>query len=180
MGKRHVVALAAGALLVGGGSYAIAGAGDGPGNVPNSKRFQAELNSYQEVSSVSTPGFGEFDAWLVDPATVKFRLTYAGLEGAAFMSHIHFAQRSVNGGISVWLCGAEAPEPCPPQEGTVTGTFTAADIRGPAERGMDTFAELLRAMRAGHTYVNVHTNPKFGGGEIRGQINNQDQREFDR
>ena len=30
-------------------------------------------------------------------------------------------------------------------------------------------AELIRAMRAGATYANVHTE-RFGGGEIRGQI----------
>jgi hypothetical protein len=29
----------------------------------------------------------------------------------------------------------------------------------------------------GHTYANVHST-KFGGGEIRGQINDRDQKEY--
>ena len=169
--KRRYAGLIAFVLVLGGGSYAIAAAGsDGPGNVPQSKRFHAELNSYQEVSSVSTPGFGEFDARLVNPTTIRYTLTYH-TEGVAFMSHIHFAQRSVNGPITVWLCGAQAPEPCPPHDGTVTGVITPAEVMETG-RGIEagSFAELVRAMRAGHTYVNVHTNPRFPGGEIRGQV----------
>jgi hypothetical protein len=33
-------------------------------------------------------------------------------------------------------------------------------------------------MQAGHSYVNIHTT-RWPGGEIRGQINDEDQREFD-
>jgi hypothetical protein len=33
-------------------------------------------------------------------------------------------------------------------------------------------------MRAGHTYANAHSN-RWPNGEIRGQINDRDQREFD-
>jgi hypothetical protein len=44
-------------------------------------------------------------------------------------------------------------------------------VIGPADQGIDPgeFDELVRAMRAGVTYANVHTT-RFGGGEIRGQI----------
>jgi hypothetical protein len=172
----------AGAFCLGGGSLAIAGMGDGAGQVPQTKRFHAELNSYQEVPSASTRGFGEFDAWLENPTTLRFVLSYADLEDEAFMSHIHFAQRSVNGGISVWLCGelAQPPVPCPPHAGTVTGEITPNEVVGPSDRGIEpmAFDELLRAMRAGHTYVNVHSSPRFGGGEIRGQVNDRDQKEF--
>ena len=42
---------------------------------------------------------------------------------------------------------------------------------GPAGQGVEagSFAELVRAIRAGYTYVNVHTT-RWPGGEIRGQI----------
>jgi hypothetical protein len=42
---------------------------------------------------------------------------------------------------------------------------------GPTGQGIAAgeFAELVRAIKAGRTYVNVHTT-KYPGGEIRGQI----------
>ena len=43
---------------------------------------------------------------------------------------------------------------------------------GPAARGIapGQIDELIRAIRAGATYVNVHSSPTYPGGEIRGQI----------
>jgi len=60
----------------------------------------------------------------------------------------------------------------------VTGTITPADVIGPASQGIGAgqFDKLVDAIRAGVTYVNVHT-PSFPAGEIRGQINNDDQRQ---
>ena len=65
-----------------------------------------------------------------------------------------------------------------PQEGVVTGTVTSADVIGPASQGIapGEFGELVRAMRAGITYVNVHST-MFPAGEIRGQINDANQRQ---
>ena len=85
-------------------------------------------------------------------------------------AHIHFGQRGVNGGVSAFLCGGSGT-PCP-ASGTVEGTITAANVVGPAAQGIapGEFAELLRAMGLGVTYVNVHTTPTYPGGEIRGQI----------
>ena len=51
----------------------------------------------------------------------------------------------------------------------------AADPNRGIEAGA--FEELVQAIRAGHTYVNVHTN-KWPGGEIRGQIQDRDQMQF--
>ncbi len=47
----------------------------------------------------------------------------------------------------------------------------AVDVLGPAGQGIAAgeFNELLRAIRAGSTYVNVHTTG-YPGGEIRAQI----------
>jgi len=49
--------------------------------------------------------------------------------------------------------------------------LTAANVIGPAGQGVAAgeFAELLRAMRQGLTYANVHSSLATGG-EIRGQI----------
>jgi hypothetical protein len=51
-------------------------------------------------------------------------------------------------------------------------------VIGPAGQGIAAgeFSELVDALRAGRAYANVHSS-KFPGGEIRGQINDDDQRD---
>jgi len=167
-------------------SYAVAGA-SGPlhrGEPPNSKEFKAHLNGFQEVPSVSTKAVGEFRAHLVEPEKLHFVFRYEGLEGGnSLFAHVHFAQRSVNGGVVFFLCGGAKPA-CPNGSGTVEGDITPADVvssAGATAQGIapTEFAEILRAMRAGHAYANIHTTT-WPGGEIRGQINDRDQREFDK
>ena len=180
--KRRVMAAAAAVLIVlGGASYAIAGAMSGPSDPPETKRFKATLSGFQEVPSVSTTGFGSFHARLVSDEEIEYTFTYAGLEGGhSLFAHIHFGQRNVNGGVSVFLCGGGSkPDPCPNVEGTVTGTLVPSDVVGPNAQGIEpgSWGELLRALRAGHTYANIHTT-RWPGGEIRGQINDRDQRTF--
>jgi hypothetical protein len=136
------------------------------------------------VSSVAT---GSFEAEIDDEAsTIDFTLSYSGLEGDVRQAHIHFGQRSVNGGISLWLCEtATNPRPvgspdvpdCP-QSGTIEFTLTAGHVVGPAAQGIAAgeFAEIAAAIRAGRAYANVHSS-KFPGGEVRGQINDDNQRD---
>ena len=157
-------------------SYATAQGGSrGPRHV------RADLNGYQEVNSISTTGEGRFTASIDDEnQLITYELSYSGLEGTTTnASHIHFAQRSVNGAIHAFLCGGGDKPPCPATEGTVTDVIDAADILASnPDRGIEAgaFEEFVQAIRAGHTYVNVHTN-KWPGGEIRGQIHDRDQKE---
>lgn len=150
---------------------------------------QADLNGYQETPSVSTRGFGTFKATIDDEADViVYELTYAGLQGVVTQAHIHLGQRRQSGGVSAFLCGGGDKPPCP-QAGTVTGVIDRSDVIGPIPQGIEPgeIEELVVAMRLGHTYANVHTSNQptdppvrgFPGGEIRGQIHNKDQREFD-
>lgn len=133
------------------------------------REFRASLNGYLEVPSISTTGRGSFTAE-VRGSTLRYRLTFRDLTAAATVSHIHFARPDVVGDPSAFLCGGGGKPACP-AAGTVTGTIVAADVIGPASRGIapGEFAELLRAMRNGATYVNVH-NATYPGGEIRGNI----------
>lgn len=182
-----VALLGTGVLAVG----AVAIAGDGDGSGPNSAR----LNGYQEVSSVSTTGFGSFHIKFNRNMTADYVLSYRDMETPVSQAHIHFAQRSVNGPITVWLCRARVlpapavpvnpppapaqdPPACPPTSGTVTGTITPADVLDNG-RGIEAakWDEFMAAVKVGHTYANVHT-VRFGGGEIRGQINDRDQKEY--
>jgi hypothetical protein len=157
-------------LALGVGSYALADGGK--------KNLKAdELTGYQENPDISTTGTGSFKATIDDAAqTITYELTYSGLEGgAAFAAHIHFGKRAVNGGVSAFLCGGGDKPACPAMAGTVNGVVDAADVIGPAGQGIAAgeFAELVAAMRAGHSYVNVHT-PTWPGGEIRAQVNDRD------
>ena len=133
--------------------------------------FRARLTGFQEVPSRLTTGRGRFQAHINEgDSAISYELRYRDLTAPATEAHIHFAQRKVNGGIIAYLCGGPKP-PCPPTGGTITGTITAADIVGPADQGIapGDLAGALRAMRAGFTYVNVHS-ARFPAGEIRGQI----------
>jgi hypothetical protein len=166
------------------GSYAVAG-----GAKDNVKA--TGMNGYFEgapggpVSSVAT---GDFEATIDDEAReIHFTLSYSGLEGDVRQAHIHFGQRSVNGGISIWLCETPLFNPRPagspdvpdcPQEGTVDFTVGASHVVGPAGQGIAAgeFEEIAAAIRAGRAYANVHST-KFPGGELRAQINDDDQRD---
>ena len=55
--------------------------------------------------------------------------------------------------------------------GAVTGVIDATDVIGPVDQAITggEFAELVRAMRNGATYVNVHS-VNHRRGEIRGNL----------
>src|ERR1051325_1132290 len=62
------------------------------------ERIHAALTGYQEVPSVSTPASGEFHARIArDHTSIDYELSYDNLVGTVQQSHIHFAQRGVNG-----------------------------------------------------------------------------------
>lgn len=144
------------------------------------KKISELLTGYEETpSAVSTTGSGTFNARISnDNSRIDWELTYADLEGAVQQAHIHFGQKSVTGPISVFLCtnlgnGPVGTQPCPAPPATISGTITAADVTNLAnERGISAgeLDELIAAIRAGATYVNVHST-RWPGGEIRSQIN---------
>ena len=148
------------------------------------KKISELLTGYEEVPSVSTTGSGTFNARISnDESRIDWELSYSDLEGAVQQAHIHFGQKGVNGGISVFLCtnlgnGPAGTQPCPAPPATISGTIVAADVSPniPATaaartQGINTgeIDELIKAIRAGATYVNVHST-LWPGGEIRSQI----------
>lgn len=148
-------------------------------------KFRATLRGFEEVPATSTGASGRFRVEISeDGSSMTYTLSYSDLEGNVRQAHIHFAQQGVNGAIVVFLCQTTFnPDPtghaptCP-QSGTVTGTLTTANMTALAvAQGIapGEFAELVRAIRAGVTYANVHSAgtgvpANFAGGEIRGQI----------
>jgi CHRD domain len=137
--------------------------------------FKTRLKGFNEVPAVSSTGRGEFSARILGD-TIEWTLSYEGLEGTTTTAaHVHVGQRSVNGGVSFFLCSGTGQPACTPGSGSFSGTATAANILGPAAQGVAAgeIAEVIRAMRAGKTYANVHTD-KHPGGEIRGDISADD------
>ena len=140
----------------------------------------ARLTGFKEVPVISTRAFGNFRA-VIDPrsGTISYELTYSGLTGSVQQAHIHVGQFSVNGAVSVFLCQTEAsPDPtglaprCP-RSGKVTGILQSANMieGGIVAQGIapGEFGELVRAIRSGVAYVNVHSTT-FPAGEVRGQL----------
>ncbi len=146
---------------------------------------KTSLDGWQENPSISTTGTGVLDLRIHDDTEmIEYELSYENLEGVGTTpfvtggvvqaAHIHVGARGVNGGVSAFLCGGGGKGACPTPAGMVTGVIAAADVIGPAAQGINAgeptaFAELVEAVRAGFTYVNVHTT-RWPGGEIRGQI----------
>ena len=180
------------AILAIAGAFALVLTSVGIAGHGNGKRRSAEakLIGYQEVPAVSTAAKGRIKLKVRNGSTgtIEYRLSYSGLSAPATQAHIHFAQKGVNGGIVLWLCGTAAlPGPagtptCPAgtttTKETVSGTLDAADVQAimagtppaPAQGiAAGELAEVLAALKAGVTYANVHSGT-FPGGEIRAQL----------
>jgi hypothetical protein len=148
--------------------------------------LKAELNSFNQVPSVLTKSHGNFEAQINEDGTISFALSYSGMSSPVVQAHIHFGASMTNGGVAVFLCGGAKPA-CP-ASGTITGTITAADVSVlPVTNGDSVIPQgiqpgdltgLIRAIRRGDTYVNVHTTT-FPSGEIRGPVTFRRDSEFE-
>jgi hypothetical protein len=142
----------------------------------NNGRSKASLDSYQETPmTLSTPGTGSFRIRLRSDG-IHYTLRYRDVSADVTQAHIHLGARALSGGVIAFLCGGAPPSSdkpaCPLREGTVEGVIDMADIIGPAGQGIAAgeLREVIKALRKGAVYANVHTTA-FPGGEIRGQIN---------
>ena len=184
-GIRLAVAVAAvGALAVGIVAVAVADARDS---------LRETLTSYQEVPALSTAGEGRFRATIdSDEGEIRYRLSFDDTESAVLQAHIHFENVTNNGPIVVFLCSNLDPKPLGgpglsgerwddyrrhhgPPEVSATPASADAIARG---IGVGEFDALVAAIRAGATYVNVHTQTRPGG-EIRAQLNGAQSRDDD-
>jgi hypothetical protein len=155
-------------------AVAFAGRGHGKGN-GNATSFSAKMNGWEEDPSQVTTGTGSFRATVVSPTQIDFRVTFRNLEATNILfSHIHIGSRHESGAVSAFLCGGTTQPACPAgPTGSFSGSILADDIvASGAGQGVEpgNFADLLRAMRKGESYANLHTSPRAPGGEIRGQI----------
>jgi hypothetical protein len=144
-----------------------------PSQKLSNESHKADLLGFEEVPAVSSTGTGELRMKIdEDNQTIEYELSYENLEGTTTgAAHIHIGQKSANGGVVAFFCGGAATPPCTPTSGSFSGTITADDILAATAQGIAAgeWSEVVRAMRAGAIYANVHTN-KHPGGEIRGQV----------
>ena len=151
-----------GALL----SFAVAACAGGSRSGPET--FQAKLDSASEVPAPSvgsaTPsGTATFTN---SGTSIAYKVTVTGLSGPATAAHIHTGVVGVSGPVVVPLALTAGPDGTAAGEGSID----EAAIKGKNADGSPmTLNDLLTAMRAGGTYVNVHTASNKPG-EIRGQI----------
>ncbi|HEY7321722.1 MAG TPA: CHRD domain-containing protein [Candidatus Binatia bacterium] len=161
----------------------------GPSQHDDERRLRADLTGLEEVPAVNTVASGKFRARIrADEQSIQYRLSYSGLQGTVSQAHIHIAQPSVNGSIVIWLCQtATNPGPathtCNPGSDDFTGTITADDVIAGATASQQLnakdLASVIALIRAGAAYANVHTLPNSTGGEIRGQIEVDDNKRHD-
>lgn len=135
-----------------------------------SGQYHTHLTGDEEVPAVETLAQGQATFKLSKDGTeLSYRLIVANIENV-LMAHIHLGPPGCNCPVVVWLY----PDAPPPQlipgrsQGVLaTGVITADDLVGDlAGQSLD---DLVAAIQAGNTYVNVHTSANPGG-EIRGQI----------
>ncbi|HYU14291.1 MAG TPA: CHRD domain-containing protein [Stellaceae bacterium] len=168
-----------GMLLAG----AIAGLSAG---FAQAQEFGARLNGFEELGALNAQtgailsgGKGKHSLD-VDPTQITYRLTYSGLRAPVTQAHIHFGKIHVAGGVMVFFCtnlgnGPAGTPTCPANGGTVTGTWTAASVVGPASQNVPpgSFDAVVSALNSNTAYANIHTT-KFPAGEIRGQVRRGD------
>jgi hypothetical protein len=164
------------ALLLTAAVVTVAAARGGNGKGNGKKSLTAQLEGFQEAPSIWTETRGQIKL-KINGSSIRYELKYGGFEPpgeTVTRAHIHFAQEGVPGGIAADLCGDSKPA-CPPGPATVTGTIVAADVKAITAQGLaaNDIQALIRAIKAGYTYANVHT-AEFGSGEIRGQIGDDD------
>lgn len=141
------------------------------------RNFVVALSGSDEVPPRDTQARGVAIFHLSKDGTeLAYKLIVANIENVVG-AHIHLAPAGENGPVVVPLFSGTAG--AGRTDGPLAeGVIGAADLTGPlAGRSL---ADLIDAMDAGASYVNVHTNDgeapantgpgDFPGGEIRGQV----------
>jgi len=174
---RILAGVAAAVLL----AWAVTAFADHPSS-PGQRRTTSELNGYEETPlSLVSPGSGEFTAAIRhDGSAIEWSLTYRNLADVT-QSHIHLGRPATTGGVVLFLCtngtppaGVPMPQPCPASAGTISGTWTAADVIASTngqgvQSGQVGLEQIIDAIRNDAAYVNVHT-AAHPTGEIRARL----------
>ncbi|WP_438351756.1 CHRD domain-containing protein [Paenibacillus sp. FA6] len=128
--------------------------------------FRAFLSGRNQVPPVRTIATGNAVFRLNANATqLRFHLVINNISQVT-QAHIHLGRRGRNGPVVAFLFGP-SKFGISVRRGVVRGVLNSRDLVGPLQG--KTLTDLIREIRAGNTYVNVH-NVEHPDGEIRGQI----------
>jgi len=171
--QKHALTLATALLGVG----VLTACGSDKPTQPSNITYVATLSGANEKPNSNTSTATGSWTGVLNPTTnvMTYTLTYSGLTPSSSGAHIH-AQSDASGTANVVLnfatfAGATTAFTTGNTSGTAAGSVNMA---GGTVTGLSITGDSLRkAMDAGMAYVNVHSTPTFGGGEIRGQIHKQ-------
>ena len=132
-----------------------------PATAAAPSRFHAKLNGRAESPKTTSKATGKATFKIAASGrSIAYTLSAKGLSGKAQAAHIHLGAPGKAGPVMIVI---SAKPFSLPRHGTLTAKqFTKVP-------GASSFSAALKAIRAGRTYVNIHT-AKNPGGEIRGQI----------
>jgi hypothetical protein len=172
--------------------------------------FSARLNGFEELGALNAQtgavlsnGAGKVSLQL-HKNSIDYTLTYSNVgttppkTGKVSQAHIHFGKSRDSGGVMVFFCtnlgnapaGTDGAQKCPDNSGTVSGTWTAADVVAIAGQNVKAgdFNALVQALNSDTAYANIHTTSSpvppaadtaFPAGEIRGQVQSEDREDQD-
>jgi hypothetical protein len=143
--------------------------------------ISAKLTTFNEVPTIAASGNGQIVLRINNArTTIRYSLIYKNLgeTTTATQAHLHFAKPGENGDVFVFLCsnlgnGPDGTQACPDAGTELTGAIRSEDILGtgidPGDIAEGDLKTVIRAIRNGAVYVNVHSD-EFAGGHLRGQL----------
>jgi hypothetical protein len=137
------------------------------------REFEARLTGDQEVPPVVTQTSGKAEL-VFNRSFTKAEYELTVRRGVRVtQAHIHCAPPGVNGPIVVWLAGLHAQGWDVNGDWIENATITDANVIPPTNPAcphpIANLRDLVEAIKAGNTYVNVHTQA-HPSGEVRGQL----------
>lgn len=146
------------------GGLALASCGDNTISIPQRERYVVALTGLNErPNPVTATSSGSAIVTVLSPDSIEWSVYVAGMDSIT-AGHFHAADANSAGPVMYFVFGG------PTTGRGITGNLNSGvATRTSTFSSVFTFDSLLTRIRAGTTYLNVHTR-RNGGGEIRGQV----------
>jgi hypothetical protein len=143
--------------------FALVACGDDDPTPPADERFDIALTGAAEKPNpVTTTASGSAIVILLSPDSIQYSINVAA--DSVIAAHFHAGDENSAGPVMIFIFGG-------PVIGRVDGPLVPTTVitRQSTFVGVFTFDSLMTRIKAGTTYMNVHTR-KNTGGELRGQV----------